>query len=138
MNIFLDTNIYLRYLVPEDQIKYHECTQIISLFEQKKILVYISDTVIQELIYTLTKTYAFKKQKVIDWLNQLFFYKPYFIEKSDILRAYDLYKNQSIKFGDCLIVTQVPKDAILCTYDDEFDKIAGLKIMKPAELIKAL
>lgn len=40
--------------------------------------------------------------------------------------------------GDCLIATQVPKGAVLCTYDSEFEKIPDFSTMTLAVVLKKM
>lgn len=58
------------------------------------------------------------------------------IETTNTKTALGLLKKYRIKYGDCLIATQVPPKAILVTYDEDFAKIPGLKSQKPDEIIK--
>jgi len=40
-----------------------------------------------------------------------------------------------VKYGDCLIATQIPKGVTLVSYDKDFDKL-GVGRKEPAELLK--
>ena len=58
------------------------------------------------------------------------------MEKTDTKRAINLYRKYKIKLGDCFIVMQVPKGAILVTYDEDFKKIKEVSSQTPDAIEK--
>ena len=89
-----------------------------------------------EIQFVLTKTYGFSKVSVLDDINTLMSLRNLtVIEKSDTKRALALYKKLNIKYVDCLISTQVPKETKIITYDEEFSKLKTLKIATPADFV---
>lgn len=136
MKIFFDSNIYLRHLVPENPILYKQVETLLRLTEQGKITPYSSNIVITEVVYVLTRTYKFPKQKVIAWIKQLFGSRNFvLLEKTDTPKALQLYSKYNIKFGDCLIATQIPKGVTLCSYDKDFTLIPFLNTATPDKII---
>ena len=92
-----------------------------------------------EILFVLTKTYGFSKESVLDDMNTLMSLRNLtVIEKSDTKKALALYKKMNIKYLDCLIATQVPKNSRILTYDEEFSKIKTLKSATPADLLQVL
>lgn len=139
MRVFLDSNILLRYLVPENPTSYSTCSNIIRASENGQIEPYISNIVIQEIIYTLMKVYKFDKNKVLAWLSDLVKLRNLvLIEKTNTPKALGLYRKYNIKFGDCLIAAQVPENVILCTYDTDFAKIPHLNSLPPHEILSLI
>lgn len=135
--LFLDTNIFLRFMVPENQTSFSECAKIGELAEKGQIIPYVSSIVIQEIIYTLLRTYKFSRQEVLKKLPLVFELRNLtMIEKTDTLKAFKLYAKYNIKFGDCLIAAQIPKNLTICTYDLDFQKIPGLLTQTPSEICK--
>jgi predicted nucleic acid-binding protein len=92
--------------------------------------------VIAEFLFVLIKQYKYPKIKVIDAaISFLNLRNMTLIESGDTSLALKLYHQYSIKYGDCLIATQVPEKATLVTYDQDFGKIPGLKSQKPEAIL---
>lgn len=116
-----------------------QCVKLMQLIQLGKISPYTSSVVIAELQYTLLKTYHQTKKTVIYYIEKALQLRNLsLIEIANTHKALSYYKNVNIKFGDCLIATQVPKGVTLCTYDTEFAKIPSLKIATPEEALKQL
>lgn len=135
MRLFLDSNIFLRLLVPEDQKQTSECKELFNRIRAGAITPLTSDIVIAEVNYVLTKLYKIEKSKVVEWQKDLLkLTNLNLIQTTDVQKAINLYEKLNIKFGDCLIATQVPQGAPLCTYDSDFKKIKGLTSVLPTQI----
>lgn len=138
MKIFIETSVFIRFLVKDDDKKLEECINLLSLIEEGKLIPYISNTVVSEILFVLTKIYKIPKASVIKDIQQVFRFRNItIIEKTDTPKALSLFKEYSVKYGDCLIATQVPKGVILITYDRDFSKIPSLKSRTPAEIFSS-
>ncbi|MBI2620846.1 PIN domain-containing protein [candidate division WWE3 bacterium] len=136
--LFLDTNIFLRFIVLEDQKSHNETKAIFLLFRAGRLKPYTSNIVISELIYVLVKIYKQRKSKVIKKIAIILKIRNLtLIEKTDTKEALELYKGLNIKLGDCMIATQIPKGVVLCTYDGDFKKIPNLTVKTPGEIVPA-
>ena len=139
MKVFLDSNIFLRYLVPENKTSHNECIAIIAAIENGHIVPYISNIVIQEILYILVKIYKFDKKTVLSWVSDLMNLRNLvLIEKTNTPKSVALYKKYSMKFGDCLIAIQIPKGTILCTYDTDFAKLSRLSSRTPHQVLNSI
>lgn len=139
MKLFLDTNIFIRYLVPENQTIYAECTKLITLIQKGTIIPYVTNVVFQEILYVLTKQYKFTKKEVVIDIFKLFKLRNLIlIEKTNTPQAILLYRDRNIKYADCLIATQIPKGVTLCTYDTEFKHLPSLSVATPAQILTRL
>lgn len=138
MKIFLDTNIYIRFFTKDKPEVWPQCQSIFQLVIEEKINLYISNIVVAEILFVLIKTYKFAKNEVIaDILKFLKLKNTALVEKTNTNKALDIYNNLNLKYGDCLIASQIPHGVTLCTYDtDDFKKIPNLKIASPSELIQ--
>lgn len=133
--IFVDTNVFLRYFVPEDEHSFEQSRKLFETIEKGAIIPYISSVVVQEIIYVLLRSYKFSYKEVCLKLPLIFDLRNLVVlEKTDTKKAINLYLKLNIKFGDCLIATQIPKGVILCTYDEDFKKIPGLIIKTPSKI----
>lgn len=139
LKIFIDTNIAIRFLVQDDPHKTAGCVRLFEMIEMGEIRAYTSSFVIAEFLFVLIKKYKYPIIKVIDAaVSFLNLRNMTLIESGNTPLALKLYRQYSIKYGDCLIATQVPAKAILATYDQDFAKIPGLKSQKPDEIVKKI
>ncbi|MBI3103420.1 PIN domain-containing protein [Candidatus Daviesbacteria bacterium] len=135
MKIFIDTSVLIRFFTHDLPAKVEECEKIFEAIKEGKIKPYISNVVLMELIFVLTRQYKFKKDVVVKVLEDLLNIRNLtVIEKTNTKDALRFYKSSNIKYGDCLIATQVPQDVILVAYDKDFSKIPSLKSLTPAEV----
>lgn len=130
--IFIETTIFIRYFTRDDEKKYFSCREVLKHVEKGGLSPYTSSTVIFEIVYVLVSLYKFPKTLVIEKLKEMLTMRNLtIIDKTDSKQAFSLFETYSIKYGDCLIATQVPKDALLITYDADFEKIPHLKVRTP-------
>ena len=138
MKIFIDTSILIRFFTHDLPDKVAECERIFEIIKEGKIKPYISNVVYMELVFVLTRQYKFKKNIVVKALEDLLNIRNLtLIEKTNTKQALEFYKKNNIKYGDCLIATQVPKGVILVAYDKDFSKISSLKSITPAEIFNS-
>jgi len=134
--VFIDTSIFIRFLTQDDQVKYRDCVEFFKLVENGSIRPYTSNIVILEIIYVLVSLYKFPKEQVLKAIEAIFKLRNLvLIDKTDTVKALRIFKETKIKYGDCLIVSQM-SDLVLITYDTEFNKIHDMKVVEPADLVK--
>lgn len=134
--VFIDTNVFVRFLTQDDPKKFQECKKFFEFIEKGKIRPYTSNIVILEIQFVLTRQYNVAKKEVLENIDDLLSLRHItLIEKTNTRIALSLYKKYNIKFTDCLIATQIPRGSKLVTYDEEFKKIKGISVSSPEELI---
>lgn len=135
--IFIETSVFIRFLTKDDKRKLQDCIRLFRRVEVGKTRPYTSNIVIQEILFVLTRIYNFSKSEVIKDIQKILELRNMsLIEKTDTKTALGLFKKHAVKYGDCLIATQVPKGVKLVTYDKDFSKIKALAVTTPAELTK--
>lgn len=135
IKIFIDTSIFIRFLTKDIPEKYDECENLFQVIQNGEAKAYISNFVLFEIVFVLTRQYKFPKKKVFSILNQIHKIRNLtLIEKTDTSKALKLYKEYNIKYGDCIITTQIPKGVTLVTYDRDFSQIPALKPLTPAKV----
>lgn len=92
-----------------------------------------------EIDWVLESFYKFPKEKVIEGLSSILKLKNLkIIDKFDLPLTIEIYDKFSVKFIDSLIAS-IPvifrKEAIVISYDKDFDKI-GTKRVEPGQIIK--
>jgi len=134
--IFLDTSVFIRFLTQDDAIKYDECKILFEHIQEGVLRPYISQVVILEIIFVLTRLYSFPKQQVLEAMKEVHQLRNItVIEKTDTKKALSLFSIHAIKYQDCLIATQLPSNTTLVTYDKDFDKLTHIDFVTPKNLV---
>lgn len=132
--IFLDTNVWLRYLL-QDNRNSKSCGELIQAIEAGKFRPYTSTIVLLEINYVLTSLYKIPISRVAKDIRIITKTRNLtIIEKTNFPEALNLYQKTKIKLADCLIATQLPTNSILVTFDKDFKKVPKLAIQTPKYL----
>lgn len=135
MKIFLDTNVWLRFYLKDERSQFESCQKIISQIEEGKFRAYTSSIVFLEISYVLRSVYSLPFNDVVKILESILEVRGITIlNKTDTRQALDYYKKYKIKFTDCLIASQLPKDMILVSFDQDFSKIESINLKNPTNL----
>ena len=132
----MDTNIFVRFLVNDDPVKWRDCERIFKKISLGEIIPYSSELVFLEIYYVLTSFYKRQKSEVSkDLLKFLKLRNLVLIKKYDLGRAFRMRNRLGIKLADCLISSQIPKNVLLCSYDRDFKKVKGIKLVLPQDIV---
>jgi len=138
MVYFIDTNIFIRVLVKDNEKFFQECKKLLNLISEGKIKAFTSTLVLTEVDWVLEGYYQFEKEKAAKGLKGILKIKNLkFVDKFDFLLAIEIYEKYPIKFIDVLIASNpkiYKKEAIVVSYDKDFDKI-GIKRKEPSQII---
>jgi len=136
--VFVETSVFIRFLTNDDPKKAADCRALFEMIESGTIKPFISNIVILEIIFVLTRLYHFPRghvvqaaQKILEMRNLVL------IEKSDTRRALECWNTGKAQYGDCLIASQVPHGVPIVTYDADFQRFPKLKVINPAEAVSA-
>jgi predicted nucleic-acid-binding protein len=121
----VDSNIFLRTLIKEDEKSFADCTHFLNLVKRNKLVAIVPGIVLSEIVWVLKSFYKFPKRDVIRALKS--------IRKLSGLKLVDsynydgalaLYEGAKAKYVDCLIATVVAnKNYVVVSYDKDFDKL---------------
>ena len=134
---FIDSNVFLRVLVKEDETSFRSCVKLLEKVNNKKMQALTSDLVLAEVSWVLNSYYDFSKLKVISALEGIVNLTGLKIKNTtDISTAIDLYKNNKVKFIDALIASDkmLALNGIVISYDKDFDKL-DIKRIEPDQII---
>ena len=132
--VFIETSVFIRYFTKDDPKKFNDCIRLFDQVEQGKLIPYISNVVIMEIIFVLTGLYGFPKATVLSAIEDIFQMRNLVVvEKTDTRKALGIFKKYNIKYGDSLIATQLPATTLLLSYDSDFSKITSLNVAEPAK-----
>ena len=137
--LFLDTNIFLRFFLRDNENQYQSVCRLLAKIEEGTFRPYTSSIVFLELNYVVRNIYKLPIDEVLDYLDAIRKMRGMtVIEKTDTDKAIALYTRYKIKLGDCFIATQIPKEGILLSYDEDFKKIKEIKFQTPDEILQSL
>ena len=137
--VLLDTNIFLRFFLRDDEAMYSECQEVLEKISEGKIVPYLSSIALLEFQYVLLGGYKESKGQVIKRINSIMKMRNLvMLDKTGTKSALKLYRKYNVKYGDCLIATQIPKNVPIVTYDRDFKKIKGLQVLTPGEVVSSL
>lgn len=132
----MDTSVLVRYFAADDEVKFGETKRFIDKILTGEVIPYISSIVMLELFYVLSSVYKLPKQKCIKVLETVRDLRNcILVEKTNFDNAVMCHDKYQVKLTDCVIATQIPKQASFVTYDKEFLKIKNLKVMDVVEFI---
>ena len=135
MKVFLDTNFLLRLFLKDNQEQFEACYNLISQIEEGEFSVYTSSIVILEVNYVLKSVYKLPFKEIIDILDSILEIRGItVIEKTNTKLALEFYKKYKIKLTDCLIASQLPKNTILISFDEELSRIKEIEVRKPQQI----
>ena len=134
MKLFIDTNVWLRYLLRDDENAYQTCLKVFSWIAESKIRPYTSSLVLLEINFVTAKIYHASPSEVISTLEKVLKTRNLtLLEKTDFKKALAWHKKYQIKLADCLITSQLKNDIGICTFDSHFKKLP-LKVIPPAAI----
>lgn len=132
--IFVDTNIFIRYLTKDDPSKYAKCREIFRKTIEGEIEVVTSALVIAELIWTLLSYYKVPKADVIEKVSIIIATENLFIPDKDIIAdALVLYARKNIDYIDAYNAAFMKYQGLqeICSYDEDFDAVETLQRKTP-------
>lgn len=138
---FIDTNVFLRAIVRDKNVKKMEESKVfLELVRLGKINAFTSSMVFAEVNWVLSSTYKLLKQQIIQYLVGIINLKNLrFDDNYNPAETLRLWNRYPIKFVDCLIASNpriLQGDIIVVSYDRDFDKIEGIIRKEPNEVIQ--
>lgn len=134
--VFIDTNVFLRVLVKEDEQAYQQCISFLKKISEGKIKAITSTLVFLEINFVLLSFYKFQKEKVQQALESILDL-PHLkiVDIFNMREAIEIYKETKIKFVDCLLASLLKKkDLKIVSYDLDFDKLK-IKRLTPKDFV---
>ncbi len=132
--VFVDTNVFLRYLTKDDLSKYEKCTELFKRAVQGEIFLITSAMVIAELVWTLLTYYKVPKSEVVEKVSIIVNTEALRIpEKEIIADALVLYERKNIDYIDAYNAVFMRQQGVskIYTYDSDFENVEGLQKEEP-------
>jgi predicted nucleic acid-binding protein len=132
--VFVDTNLFLRYLTKDDPGKYDRCREVFKKAVEGKVSLLTSEMVIAELIWTLLSYYKVPKAEVIEKVS-IIISTPnlHLVDKTIIADSLVLYSQKNIDFIDAYNALFMKFHGLekIYSYDEDFDTIEGIEREEP-------
>ena len=128
MKYFIDTNIFLRVLIKEDEKIFEECQQFLKAIRENKLKGVTSHLVLAEIAWTLSSYYQFSREDIAKALTGVVNLRGFkVIDGYQFLLALELYNSKNVKFIDAIIASinqLLTKKWAIVSYDQDFDKLS--------------
>ena len=139
MKCFIDTNVFLRVLIKEDEKSFRECYHLLELIQRKRISAFTSSLIFAEIDWVIESFYKLKREEAVKSLESISKLRGLkMLNGVNIALAIELYKRYNVKFIDALIAS-IPqifqKRIAVVSYDRDFDKLQ-IKRLEPQDVLK--
>lgn len=137
MKVLLDTNIWLRFFLKDENAQFEQVVSLFSLIDTGAVVPYVSTIILLEINFIFKKVYKLPDSEISKIFEKILEFRGItLIEKTKFIRAFEWHQKYNVKLADCLIASQLPEKTILVTFDREFRKIKGLIVESPQEIIE--
>lgn len=130
--IAVDTNVLVRLFVADEPSQAAKAQKLFDAAAEGEVAVWISDTVLVELAWTLGKAYARERSDIVKALRALVSHATVQLESPASVRsATDLFERGPADFADCLlsVKAQVAGCDRLATFDRGMKGLPGVKLL---------
>lgn len=122
--IGLDTNVFIRYLVQDDEQQAQLATHLIENQCSKENPALINEIILCEIVWVLKRAYRYDKAVILTIIKQLLSSDEIYISShTEAWAAYHDYENGNADFSDYFIARINQKFGCPCTFS--FDKKAS-------------
>ena len=135
---FLDTNVILRYLTRDDEVKAEACYELFQRVSRGEEEIFTCEAIVTEVVYVLSSAragYRLGHEEIRARLLPIITLRGLRIPQKRIyIRALDLYAySHFLDFEDALAVAHMEQQDIqeILTYDRDFDRVDGIVRVEP-------
>lgn len=139
MTYLLDSNIFLRTLVKEDEKDFQECIGLLEKVKRAEIKAVTAGVILAEVGWVLKSYYMLDRKDAAKKLAGIFKLSGLkIVDEYDWIEAIEMYEKFNVKFLDAVLAT-MPKSAdkkwTIVSYDEDFKKLP-VKWLTPPLVIK--
>lgn len=138
MLYLIDTNIFLRVLIKENEASFQSGLKLLEGIKQKQWNAVMPGIVLSEIAWTLRSYYRFPKPQVVTAIQSVISLRGLtIVDDYNYHLALDLFQHHSVKYIDACIAS-LPvvqrEQATIISYDDDFDKL-GVERKEPDQIV---
>ena len=135
---FLDTNVILRYLTRDDEVKAEACYQLFQQVKDGEEELFTCEAIVAEVTYVLSSSragYRLSHEEIRDRLLPILTLRGLKLPQKRIcLRALDTYASHAhLDFEDALALEHMRQQGLtkIVSYDGDFDYMIGIQRVEP-------
>ena len=132
--IFLDSNIFLRYFLKENELVFRRLEKLFSEIISGNIIGVANAMIIAEVVWVLSRSYKWNKEKICDNIEFILITPNIrFKDKAILVNAVNVYEEKNIGFIDAYNYSYMKANGIdeIYSFDRDFDKLKDVKRLKP-------
>jgi len=132
--IFLDTNIFLRYFLKENELVFGKLEKLFSEIILGNIIGVANAMIIAEVVWVLSRSYKWSKEKICDNIEFILITPNIrFKDKAILVNAVNVYKEENIGFIDAYNYSYMQYYGVnkIYSFDRDFDRLKDIKRLKP-------
>lgn len=134
MNVFIDTNIFIRHVMADDPVQSPACLKLFQAIERGEITVWTSHLVIAEIVLVLSRVYHLERSSIRDVILPLINLPGIKLEHKHLFeKTFTLFVSLPIDYVDAYHAAQllIRQDKALYSYDADFDRVPNIKRLEP-------
>jgi len=132
--IFLDTNIFLRYFLKENEFVFGKLEKLFSEIILGNIIGVANAMIIAEVVWVLSRSYKWSKEKICDNIEFILSTPNIrFKDKAILVNAVNVYRGENIGFIDAYNYSYMQYYGVnkIYSFDRDFDRLKDIKRLKP-------
>ncbi len=130
--IAIDTNVLVRLLVNDDAAQAGKVRRLFDAMAAEDASIWISDTVLVEVVWTLARAYARPREDLVSVLRALAVNATVALESEAAVRAaIETFEGGPADFADCLLAEKARLAGCdrLVTFDKGMRELPGVKLL---------
>lgn len=134
MKVFVDTNIFLRFLLADHPQQSPACKKLFEKAQTGKAKLVTLPIVIAEIAWVLSSFYKEPVKEVARKLRIILLFEGLEVPYRDaLLSATQVFESGGIDFIDAYVASWLRTEGLdrIYSYDKDFDKVEGIKRIEP-------
>lgn len=134
MRIFVDSNIFLRFLLADHPKQSPACRKLFEMAKKGKITLVTLPIVIAEIAWVLHSFYKETRKEAARKLKIILLFEGLEVSHGDaLIMAGEIFEKKNIDFIDAYIASWLKQEKIkkIYSYDRDYDKIEDIKRIEP-------
>lgn len=130
--IAVDTNVLVRLFVGDEPAQAAKAQRLFDDAAKGDVSIWVSDTVLVELVWTLSRAYARDRDDVVKALRALSSHATAMLESPAAVRlATDAFEHGPADFADCLLSMKAQAAGCdqLATFDRGMKRLPGVRVL---------
>jgi predicted nucleic acid-binding protein len=132
--VFLDTNILLRHFLADHEDHSPRASRAIAMIERGELQVRVSETVIFETVFMLSRRYKQPRASIGEAMTALLDLQGFVLPgKATFRRALEFYVDLNIPFADAFHAALAERLGIsqIMSFDRDFDRVPDIERIEP-------